>query len=350
MVIFLWTCFFSLVLTPIVIKVANRYGLVDDPRKRYHPAQTHVGVVPRAGGLSIYSALLIAVILFLPFSIEVLGLLVAGGIAVAVGIWDDYHDVSPYVRLVTNALVAAIVILVGIGNPFITNPFGGILHLDTIQIVIAGVTIPVIWWIASVSWIVWMMNAIGWSAGVDGQLPGFVVIASLVIALLAMRFVDLDPEQGSVVSLALMTAGAFAGFLPWNFYPQKIMPGYGGKSLAGLMLAVLAISSSTKIGTTLLVLSVPLVDAGYTLLRRLVKRKSPFQADRGHLHHLLLDLGWDKRKIALFYWSVTAIMGIIALLLNSRGKVLAFSIAVVAIGAVLVLLTHFRSTYGRKSL
>jgi UDP-GlcNAc:undecaprenyl-phosphate/decaprenyl-phosphate GlcNAc-1-phosphate transferase len=330
MMLFLTAFIVCAFLIPAIIKIANKYGLVDDPKKRNHPAHTHVGIVPRAGGVAIYFSILLTVILFLPFSVQLLGILVAGGLAVAVGVWDDYHDVSPYIRLITNGIVAALVVGAGIDIPYVTNPLGGILHLDTFQLMIAGINFPVVSSLAAMAWIMWMMNAIGWSAGVDGQLPGFVVIACVVI------------------SIALITAGAFAGFLPWNFYPQKIMPGYGGKSLAGFLLAVLTILSSTKVGTALLVLSIPLVDAGYTILRRIIKRKSPFRADRGHLHHLLLDRGWGKRKIALFYWGVTAFMGAVALSLNSQGKVFAFIIVALGIGSALMLLSALRKPFKKS--
>ena len=102
----------------------------------------------------------------------------------------------------------------------------------------------------------------------------------------------------------LFRSGAFAGFLPWNFYPQKIMPGYSGKTLAGFLLGLLAILSYGKLGTALLVLGIPTIDAIFTLTRRVAKGKSPVWADRKHLHHVLMDAGWGKRRIALFYWGV----------------------------------------------
>ncbi|OGK55481.1 hypothetical protein A3B56_01180 [Candidatus Roizmanbacteria bacterium RIFCSPLOWO2_01_FULL_45_11] len=326
------------VLTPLTIRFAQRFGLVDDPKKRYHPAQTHVGIVPRAGGIALYLSICIASLIYAPWSYQLFAILLASAIAVAVGVWDDYHDVSPYIRLFFNLVSALIVTVSGVSILYITNPLGGILQLDSYIITVGIYAIPVIAAVAQLVWIVWMMNAIGWSAGVDGQLPGFVVISSIVIALVAGRFVAQDPSQVSTITLALITAGAFAGFLPWNFYPQRIMPGYGGKSLAGFLLAVLAVLSSAKVGTALLVLSVPFVDGVFTLIRRIVMKKSPFQADRGHLHHILLSRGWGKRRVALFYWAFSAAMGIIALNVDSQGKVFAFLIAVLVLGGGLLFL------------
>ena len=140
---------------------------------------------------------------------------------------------------------------------------------------------------------------------------------------------------------AFIVAGAFAGFIPWNFYPQKIMPGYGGKTLAGFLLAILGILSYGKVGTALLVLGIPMVDAMYTLIRRIGTKRSPVWADRGHLHHRLLDLGWGKRKIALFYWGVSAILGAIALTVTSKQKLFTLLLVAVAVGGFTVWVAFF---------
>lgn len=335
---------FCFALTPIVIRFARYFGLVDDPKKRPHPATTHSGVVPRAGGIGIYLSLLITAVFFVEFTPMIIALFIAAGIAVAVGVWDDYRDMSPYLRFGTNILVAVVILFAGVHIPFITNPLGGVLHFDTwCSFGIGGFVVPFCLVSAGVTvmWIVWMMNAVGWSAGVDGQLPGFVMIAGIVIALLAQRFVEADSSQSTVITISLITAGVYAGFLPWNLYPQKIMPGYSGKSLAGFMLAVLAIMSSTKVGAALLVLGVPMIDAGYTVIRRIMTGVSPFRADRGHLHHLLLDMGWGRRRIAFFYWAVTALLGFVALQLDSQGKVFAFLVMGIVVGGLIVAIQLF---------
>jgi UDP-GlcNAc:undecaprenyl-phosphate GlcNAc-1-phosphate transferase len=90
--------------------------------------------------------------------------------------------------------------------------------------------------------------------------------------------------------------------------------------MAGFLLAVLSILSTAKVGTLLVVLAVPLLDTGYTIVRRIAQGRSPVWGDRGHLHHKLLDAGWSKRQIAVFYWLVTLLMGILALNLNASSK------------------------------
>lgn len=331
-------------ITPIVISLAKKYKLVDDPKNRFHPAHTHKGIIPRAGGAAIFAGILIATFIFVPMSSLAASILIGSLILVIVGIIDDIRDVNPYIRLGTNAIAAILVIFSGAGIPYITNPLGGVIHLDTIKIVIPffnDYTILVLADLFAFLWIMWTMNIIGWSAGVDGQMPGFVAISALTLGILSMRFAAHDITQVAVTTLAFIVAGAFAGFLPWNYFPQKIMPGYSGKTLAGFLLALLAILSYGKVGTALLVLGVPMMDAVYTLLRRIGSKKSPVLADRGHLHHRLLDLGWSKRKIALFYWSVSAILGAVALTVTSQQKFFAFLVVAVGFGGFLLWVAFF---------
>lgn len=331
--------------TPLVRIVANRFGLVDDPRVRPHPAHTHTGIIPRAGGLAIYLGIVGTILLFLPTTKLIIGIIVAATILTFVGLIDDKADVNPYLRLAANATAAAIVIGAGAGIPYITNPLtGGIIHLDTwrISFNIWGHHSILVWAdMLAFIWILWTMNIVGWSAGVDGQMPGFVTITAIVLGLLSLRYSSADPSQMFVTILAFVSAGVFLGFLPWNIYPQKIMPGYSGKTLAGFFLAILGILSFGKLGTAMLVLGVPTIDACYTLLRRIGKGTSPVWADRGHLHHRLLDLGWGKRRIALFYWGVSAILGWIALTVNSQQKLFALLLVGVIIGGFIAWVNFF---------
>lgn len=275
----------------------------------------------------------------------VIGIILATTILTIVGLIDDRADVNPYLRLVTNAIAALIVIGAGAGIPYITNPFtGGVIPLNTwrLSFTLFGSHSILVWAdLLAFVWILWTMNIVGWSAGVDGQMPGFVAISAFVLGLLSLRYSAIDPSQWYVTLLAFLVAGSFLGFLPWNVYPQKIMPGYSGKTLAGFFLAVLSILSFGKLGTAILVLGIPTIDAAYTLARRIGTGKSPVWADRGHLHHRLLDLGWGKRRIALFYWGVSAILGFIALTVNSRQKLFAFLLVAVTIGGFIAWVNFF---------
>lgn len=331
--------------TPIVAYLAKRWGLVDDPKHRYHPAHTHKGIIPRAGGLAILIGISVTVLLSIPLTPQLLGILIGSVMLTIIGLLDDKKDVSPYIRLVVNAAVAILVVATGSTIPFITNPLtGGILPLNALSITlpfgdsVISIGLP---HVLAIIWIVWTMNIIGWSAGVDGQMPGYVAISAFVLGLLSLRYTLLDPSQIWVTLLAFIVAGAYLGFLPWNFYPQRIMPGYGGKTLAGFYLALLGILSFAKLGTALLVLGIPMLDAVATLIRRIGNKKSPVLADRGHLHHKLLDLGWTKPRIALFYWSVSAILGLVSLTVTSTLKVFTFIAVAVALTMFFVWVSYF---------
>jgi len=314
-------------LTVPTIWLAKRLHLVTDKTKRVHPAHTHVGIIPRAGGLPIFCGILCAAVFFLPFNKIIVGTMVSSFLLVVLGLVDDWVDMSPYTRFAANLLIAAIVIGSGLGIPFVSNPLGGVIRLDTLRITFSFFgthSVLVVADLLAVIWLTWTMNMINWSKGVDGQLPGFVSIAALFLGILSQRFVAHDVSASVVMVLAFIISGAFAGFLPFNFFPQRIMPGYGGGALAGFLLGVLSIISFGKLGTSFLILAIPMIDAGYTIIRRIRQHKSPFRADWGHFHHRLLEIGWGKRRIALFYWFITGILGVASLFLTRTEKLVAF--------------------------
>ncbi len=337
--------------TPLVIIFYRRRRWLDDPAKQSHPKVVHKYPVPRGGGIAIFAGIMLAGLLFLPLDKHLIGIMAGGLILVISGFLDDIYNLNPYLRLGLCFLAAGVVVMVGIGVPYVSNPFepGAVINLSQPQIplYIFG-KLRTIWiWadLVALIWIVASINFVNWAKGLDGQLPGIVVVSAIIIGILSLRFVD-DPTQWPVIVLAFILAGAYLGFLPFNFYPQKIMPGYGGGALAGYFLAVLAILSGAKFATAILVLGIPMLDAVYTIARRLYRHRSPVWGDRGHLHHKLMDLGWGKRRIAVFYWAVSAALGALALNLNSRQKAYTLMLLGVIIGAVLVWLNN--STYFSK--
>src|SRR4030043_418824 len=333
--------FFS---TPLVIKLAHKIGIIDDPRLHKHPKVIHSYPVPRGGGLAIFTAVLISSLVFLPLDKHLIGILIGAFFITTLGILDDKFNLNPYLRLVAQFVIAGIPIIAGIGIAFINMPFNGILDLSHPRIVfdLLGQTRS-IWLISDVFaifWIVYMMNMLNMGAkGVDGQLPGVVVIAAITIAALSLSY-SADITQWPVIIFASITAGAYFGFLPWNFYPQKIMPSYSGSTLAGYLLAVLSILSTTKVGTLIVVLGIPLVDTGYVIVRRILSGKSPVWGDRGHLHHRLFDAGLGKRNIAFLYWLGTALLGVLALTLNAKSKLYTIIGIALVLGGVYLWLTY----------
>lgn len=326
---------------PAVISLAKYFGLMDDPSKRPHPAHTETRIIPRAGGLAIFMGILIAAAIFIPFAKGIVGILLGCSLLVFVGILDDKKDVHPYVRLGVNILAACLAVAGGAGVPFITNPLdGSVLHFDTIRWSFdffgPHSILPIADLIAIV-WLVWTMNMVGWSGGVDGQLSGFVAISAFTIGLLSFNQISIENFPAwTGTALAFITAGAYLGFIPWHFPPQKIMPGYGGKSLAGFLLGTLAILTTAKLGTAILVLGVPLIDAVFVKITQIFRGQNPTLATRSFLHHRLLDAGWSKRQVALFYWSVSAILGVIALNVNAKQKFFAVLVVAVFVAAVIL--------------
>lgn len=329
-------------LTPPTIYLARHFGLITDSKFRKHPAHTHIGLIPRGGGLPLFLGFITTSLMFITLNKLYIGIIIASTLTIIIGLLDDYYDISPYLRFGLNLLISGIVIGFGLGIPFVSNPFGGVIRLDTWRITfnLFGAThsiLPLADFLALI-WLTWITNMINWSKGVDGQMPGFVSIAAIFLGLLSQRFVAHDVSTTNVLFFALIISGVFAGFLPFNFFPQQIMPGYGGGALAGFWLGVLSILSFGKIGTFVLVLAIPMIDALYTLIRRIKNGVSPFKPDRGHLHHRLMELGWGKRRIAVFYWIITAILGVASLLLNGMEKLIAFILVGFLLGLFFILI------------
>jgi len=333
MFVFFITAFLAFLITPIVIKFYKKNNWLDDPKKSKHAKKTHLKPVPRGGGLVIFFSILIASLLFLQFDKYLIGIIGGALILTIVGFIDDIYDIHPGWRLIAGVAAGLMVVGSGIGIAYVSNPLGaGVIHLNQPQLAfeLLGKTRTI--WILSdlfaLIFILWNINIVNWSKGVDGQMPGFVTIALIFIGLLSYKFID-DPTQFNTAFLSFIAAGAFAGFLIWNFYPQKIMPGYGAGSLAGYFLAVLAILSGAKLAATFMVLAIPTADAIFTIVRRILAGKSPLWGDRGHLHHKLLDVyGWGRRRIAIFYWLATLGMGFLALYLNTFYKMITMILVV----------------------
>ncbi|NTU73410.1 undecaprenyl/decaprenyl-phosphate alpha-N-acetylglucosaminyl 1-phosphate transferase [Candidatus Roizmanbacteria bacterium] len=342
------TAIISAILTFPTIRLAKKYNLVTDKQKRKHPAHTHTGIIPRGGGIPIYLSILIAVLLFIPLNQIVISILVSSFLLVVLGTLDDYYDISPYVRFGANLLISAIVVSSGLGIPYISNPMGGVIHLDQWRIPFTFFghhTILVVADVIAIIWLTWIMNMVNWSKGVDGQLPGFVAITAFFLGLISQRFVAHDITVQAVTLLSFILAGAYLGFLPFNFYPQKIMPGYGGGALAGFMLGILSILSFGKVGTALLILSMPLIDALYTIVRRIKNRHSPFRPDDGHFHHRLLDIGWGRRRIAVYYWIVSFIFGISSLYLEGIEKLVALIATAIIVLVFILIIEEIKKHY-----
>ena len=337
--------FISWILTPFIRNFFVTKGWIENPVEKQRKTQnaTATTAVPRGGGIPVFFGIIFSSLLFLPLDKHLLFILLAAVFTLIVGIVDDIKDVSPKTRLATNILASLLVVSSGIGIAYISNPLGGIFDLSTIKInfdLFGPRSIWVISDLLAIFWIVWCMNSVGWAAGVEGQLPGFVGISAIFIGILGLRFAT-DTTQWPVIILSGAVAGSYFGFLPFNYPPQSIMPGYSGKSLAGFFLAVLSILSGAKLATLIFLLGIPMLDGIYVLIRRIINHRPIFISDGTHFHHQLLRLGWSRQKISIFYWSISLFLGVISLFLNSQQKLYVFlGLTLLFFGLVIQLSRH----------
>lgn len=329
----------SCAITYLTIKLYTGLNILDSSHKKDHPKHIHERPTPRGGGIPIFIAMLFAPLLSGQTDVHMVAVLSGALIILVAGVLDDMLNVSPYVRLFLGLLASTIVVSSGLFITFVSNPFGdGVIVLT--DLVARGVAIL---------WITWCMNFVNMGAkGLDGQLPGVVIIAAIVMGILSYRFVN-DVTAWSSTIMAFSLAGAYGGLLVFNAYPQKIMPGWGGGALAGYYLAVLSMLSGAKVATALIVLGIPLMDVVYAIGRRILEGKSPVWGDDKHLHHKLLRLGWSKRTIAFLYWVVTALLGCLALNLNSAYKAYTIVLTGVVVGGVLLWINLFLSRKRHES-
>ena len=334
------------IVTPISLGLIKKMGLLDDPKIHKHPGIIHKKITPRGGGIPLFIGTALTGIFFLPLSETVVALFTASFIALLIGVLDDKYDVSPYARFIGNIVVALIVVRSGITIPFITNPFGGILYLNSIILPFSIALSDIV----AILWIIWVMNMLNWSKGVDGQMPGIVAISAITIGFLSLRFAGSDHFSKISLDLSFIIAGASLGFLIFNFHPAKIFPGYGATAIY-LLLSAASILSGAKLATAILVMGIPMTDGLFTIIRRLLSGRSPFWHDKKHLHHLLLNFGMGQRQIALFYWIISAILGTLALVLSSTAKLFAIIMLLIIVGGTLIFLHRIlNKTYDKDRL
>ncbi len=330
----------SLAVTSMTIMVYRALGIVDKSRASDHPKNIHEVPVPRGGGIPIFMTMAFTSLAFLPSSSERIAILAGALILLIMGILDDLFNISPYVRLVAGFVASTLVVVFGVSIAYVSNPLGG-----------APITFEGREWIStvvSILWITWSMNFVNMGAkGLDGQLPGVVVIAASVMGVVSWRFAP-DPAALESLFMAAAVAGSFLGLLVFNAYPQKIMPGWGAGALAGYLLAVISMLSGAKLATALIVLGIPLMDVVYAIIRRLKNGRSPVWGDAEHLHHKLLGLGWSKRRVAAVYWGFTALLGVLALQLNSQMKIYTILLIAVVVGGVLLWINSSLSSRRRE--
>ncbi|MFA9262630.1 MAG: MraY family glycosyltransferase [Undibacterium sp.] len=185
-------------------------------------------------------------------------------------------------------------------------------------------------------WTILVMNALNWSDGIDGLMPGVSAVSFGTLFLLSLR-----PEvnQPTVAILSIILFALSLSLLFFNWYPARILAGTGGAYFFGFTLAALGLYAGMKIATLFLVLAVPVFDAAFVIIRRFARGQSLFQPDEEHLHHLLRSLGWSADKISLAYLSLTLFMGALALSIEGERK-LEFFVLVGSLIGIVTLALH----------
>lgn len=330
-VAFIATFCLAVLFVPFVKQFAFRVGAVDQPLK--NSRKIHKTVMARGGGIAIYLAFLITTLALLPQrNAQYWGLIVAGTIVLLVGFIDDIKSLNPWLKLAVQIMAAFIAFgMFGIRIEAVSSPLGqSIIFTDpNLVFTILNHTISLNTFALALTtiWLVGMTNTMNFVDGIDGLSGGIAAIAAVVMFFLALN-PQVHQSQTALISIAL--AGGSLGYLVYNFNPAKIFNGDSGAYFLGMSLGIIAIFSGGKLATAALVLGVPILDALWSALRRIISGRSPFSADRGHLHFLLLDAGFSQRQAALIIYSFCIIFGGIALIASPTQKIVAiFSLAII---------------------
>ena len=316
--IFLVAIAVTALVTPLSIRLAKKTHALDVPRD---DRRMHDRPIPRIGGLAIFAGSALAILLAVKLGycdlppirphgmsdtiprMRIYGLLIGGALMFLLGLWDDYTNLKPYVKLAGQVAVASLVYFFGVRLSFIAV-FLGHAQFD-----------GVLSYALTVLWLVGVTNTINLVDGLDGLAAGIVAIASVCIAYVAYIF---GYYASCIPVLAL--AGSCIGFLPFNCYPAKTFMGVSGSLYLGFMIGAFSLLQPVKSTTVVavlvpcLVLALPLFDTVFAIIRRLINHKPIMGADKEHIHHRLMKTGMGQRRSVLCMYGVCGIMGIAAIL------------------------------------
>ena len=332
---FLLAFIVSLGLTPLVRKFARRRGMVDRPEAR----RVNTRTVARGGGVAIavgfisVSLLMLAVNFGLGLKFvdqptgvgpaQLAALLGGAVLAAGIGLLDDIFQLRARYQFIGQFVMAGVAVGLGVSVSVVNLPFAknGTLALDGVLAVAV-----------TVLWIVGMLNSINFIDGLDGLSTGIALIAAITLGTISLSIAPIEPL---IALLCFILAGALAGFLRWNFHPASIFTGTSGVMVVGYSLAILSILGAGKVAVAALVLGVPIMDTFWIVVRRIASKRSPFAADRNHIHHRLLDLGLSHRGTVLLIYVVCILLAVLSLVLSITNQMYAFLGLVVLFGLVL---------------
>lgn len=325
----------SIVMTPVAKTLSMKVGAIDYPKDR----GMHKKPMPRMGGIAIVCGFVLTVLMISPFVNEIepqklIGLLVGSLIIAVLGAFDDVKNLSAKFKLVVQIIAALVVIFSGIRIEFVIWPFTA-----TFDALSAPFTLV---------WIIGVTNAVNLIDGLDGLAAGVSSIAALSIMVLCIL-------TGSEIAVVLMAAlaGACIGFLPRNFNPAEIFMGDTGATFIGFVLSVTSILGLFK-GYTILALVVsvfclglPIFDTLFAMGRRIAHHKPIMQADRGHLHHRLIDKGYSQKQAVVTLYILSVVCGLLAIAISVR-DIRVFFIVLVTVGVLSLVIYFFNHTIKRK--
>ena len=312
--------------TPVVKNLAYKVGAVDVPKdnRRMHKTPT-----PRLGGLAIFLGFILSVLIFLPLDEPLRGMLLGAVIIVVLGIFDDIYALPAKPKFLIQIAAALIAVLMGNKITILSNPN---IFSDNPIWVLGWLSIPV-----SVIWIVAITNAVNLIDGLDGLACGVSTISALT-----MLVISLCVSDPTVAILMAALSGACIGFLPYNLNPAKIFMGDTGATFLGFIMATASIDGLFKFyniisfAVPFLMLGLPIFDTCSAIVRRVSHGQSPMTADRSHIHHKLIDMGFSQKQAVAVLYIISAILGLSAVVLTTSGEVRAmmFLMALCAAGAV----------------
>lgn len=322
----------SAVLTFLARVIAYRYGIVDIPNARkvhYHPIALLGGMGPAlAWMLIIIFTWLYNPALLLDGRISMgllVGLCVATIVILVGGYIDDRYGARPIIQLVFPVIAIVIMLLSGLRIHGVTNPLGG-----TIGVAPLISACIVLVWILAISMTTKIQD------GIDGLVGGLGVIGGLIIFAVSLFW---DVPSSATSLLALVFAGCMAGFLILNWHPASVFLGEGGSIWCGFMLAALSIISGSKIATTVLLLSLPIFDVTWAIIRRWYGRRPITQGDAQHIHHELLRRNFSHQQIILIFYCISTTLGIISLYVSTLTKIFLF-LSVIFFLSILLALSY----------
>ncbi|MDW4159176.1 MraY family glycosyltransferase [Staphylococcus saprophyticus] len=289
----------SLILTPIVIKVSHKLGIVDQPNFR----KVHTKPISVLGGTVILLSFLVGIWLGHPIETEVKPLVIGSVLIYLVGLIDDIYDLKPIMKLLGQVIAALVVVYYGVTIDFISLPIGPMIHFG-----IFGIPITVIWIVA-------ITNAINLIDGLDGLASGVSMIALMTIGFIAILQANIF-----IIMICSVLIGALLGFLFFNFHPAKIFLGDSGALLVGFIVGFLSLLGFKNITFVslffpIVILAVPFIDTLFAMIRRVKKGQHIMQADKSHLHHKFLELGYSHRQTVLLIYSIAILFSLSSIIL-----------------------------------